>query len=199
MTHPERNRLTQDDLLKGFDQTGPSQGRLGGFFAVTIATSLFAWNTMFNLGAYHAVFYRSRHHLFVLSLVVLLGGLAMRRRAHINPWLLALFSPPLLLILLQLVLPVNHSGTAVRVIYHVLVVATLAVSPIVIWVVARLLAPNYFALPDRSTKIVVIGIVAIVALIGYAVGRLDDRFLTCEDFRVAGDDMPTNCIHVHHR
>lgn len=199
MAQSEPDRLSEDDLLKGFDETAPSRGKLGGFFAVTIAASLFAWNTMFDLGAYHVVFYRTRHQLFVLSLVVLLGGLAMRRRAHINPWLLALFSPPLVLVLLQLVFPVNHSGAAIRVIAHVLVVATVAVSPFVLWVVARLLAPNYFTLPDRKTKLVVIGIVAVVALIGFAVGRLDDHFLTCEDFQVAGDDTPSNCVHIHRR
>ena len=77
--------------------------------------------------------------------------------------------------------------------------ATVAVSPFVLWVVARLLAPNYFTLPDRKTKLVVIGIVAVVALIGFAVGRLDHHFLTCEDFQVAGDDTPSNCVHIHRR
>ena len=115
MAQSEPDRLSEDDLLKGFDETAPSRGKLGGFFAVTIAASLFAWNTMFDLGAYHVAFYRTRHQLFVLSLVVLLGGLAMRRRAHTNPWL------------------------------------------------------------------------------------LDDHFLTCEDFQVAGDDAPSNCVHIHRR
>src|SRR5690348_12562082 len=125
MAQPKPHRLGEDDLLKGFDETGPSQGRLGGFFAVTIAASLFAWNVMFNLGAYHQVFYRTRQQLFVLSLVVLLGGLAVRRRAKMNSWLLILFAPPLLLVLLQLVVPVNHSGPAIRVLYHVMVVVML--------------------------------------------------------------------------
>ncbi len=152
MAQSEPDRLSEDDLLKGFDETAPSRGKLGGFFAVTIAASLLAWITM-----------------------------------------------PLVLVLLQLVFPVNHSGAAIRVIDHVLVVATVAVSPFVLWVVARLLAPSYFTLPDRKTKLVVIGIVAVVALIGFAVGRLDDHFLTCEDFQVAGDDTPSNCVHIHRR
>jgi membrane-associated HD superfamily phosphohydrolase len=199
MSLPKPHGLPEDDLLRGFDQTGPSQGRLGGFFTVTIAASLFAWNVMFTLGAYNEVFYRSRLQLFVLSLVVLLGGLAMRRQARMNSWLLILFTPPVLLVLLQLVVPVNHSGIAVRVIYHVMVVAMLAVLPIVVWVVARLAAPQYFSLPDRRAKIAVIGIVAVVSLIGFAVGRFNDHFLTCEDFQVAGDDVPKGCVHLRHR
>jgi hypothetical protein len=48
--------------------------------------------------------------LFVLSLVVLLGGLIMRPPVQIKSWVLALFTPPLPLVLLQLGVPVNDSG-----------------------------------------------------------------------------------------
>jgi hypothetical protein len=87
----------------------------------------------------------------------------------------------------------------VRVIDRALVIATLGVLPIVISVVARLLAPNYFTLPDRRTKLAVIATVAAVALIGYAEGRFNSHVLTCEDFLVAGDVEPKNCAHTHHR
>lgn len=75
-------------------------------------------------------------------------------------------------------------------------VTTLAVLPAVVWVVARLLAPGYFTLPDRRTKIAVAAVVTALTVIGYSVGRFNDRFLTCGDFQVAGDDMPKDCIHL---
>jgi hypothetical protein len=191
--------LGDDDLLKGFDQTGPSRGNLGGFFAITIGASLYAWKVAFAFGAYHTLFYERRHQLFVLSLVVLLGGFIMRRRVQIRPWLLALFIPPPLLILLQLALPVNDSGVVIRFVYHILVITVVAVLPIIAWVLARLLAPTYFTLPDRRTKVAVIVIVAVVTVLGFAVGRFNNHLLTCEDFKVAGDDVPTNCVHTGRR
>lgn len=169
---------------------------MGGFFAITIGASLYAWNVAFSFGAYHALFYERRHQLFVLSLVVLLGGLIMRRRVQIRPWLLALFTPPPLLILLQLALPVNDSGVVVRFVYHVLVIMVVAVLPMIAWVLARLLAPAYFTLPDRRAKVGVIVIVAVVIVLGYAVGRFNNHFLTCEDFKIAGNDVPHNCVHT---
>jgi hypothetical protein len=199
MAQSQRRRLTEDDLLKGFDETGPSRGRLGGFFAIAIGGSLYAWDVAFTFGVHHALVYHRRHELFVVSLVVLLGGLIMRRRVQIRPWLLALFTPPLLLVLVQLAFPVNHSGALVRVIAHILVVTTVAVLPVVIWVVARLLAPQYFTLPDRRAKVGVIAVVAFVALLGYALGQFNDHFLTCEDFQVAGDAPPKSCAHTQHR
>jgi hypothetical protein len=39
-------------------------------------------------------------------------------------------------------------------------------------------------------------IVATVALIGYLMGRYHDHFFTCEEFLVAGDNPPTNCVHT---
>jgi hypothetical protein len=189
----KRRLLAEDDLLKGFDKTGPSRGKLGGFFAVTIGASLYAWHLAFTFGAYDTLFYHRRHQLFVLSVVVLLGGLILRSRMQIRPWLLALFAPPLLRVLLQLVFPVTESTGVTRIAEGVLNIAIVAVLPIVAWVVARLLAPDYFTLPDRRVKIAVIAVVAAVALIGYFVGRFNDRFLTCEDFRIAGDAEPANC------
>ncbi|MBQ0897235.1 hypothetical protein KBX37_29880 [Micromonospora sp. U56] len=79
---------------------------------------------------------------------------------------------------------------------RVLLVATAAVSPIVLWVVARILAPDYFTLPDQRARIAVVTVVAAVAVLGYVAGRFNDRLLTCEDFRVAGDDLPKNCLRV---
>jgi hypothetical protein len=40
------------------------------------------------------------------------------------------------------------------------------------------------------------GLVLIVAIVGVAaflVGRHNDRFLTCDDFKVSGNDLPANC------
>lgn len=189
----------EDDLLKGFDRTGPGGGRLGGFFAITIAASLYAWDVAFTAGAYRTLLYPFRQQLFVVALVVLLGGLIMRPRARIHPWLLALFAPPMLLTLVRLAFPAGESGALARVVDRVLLAATLGALPIVVWVVARLLAPNYFTLPDRRARIAVVVVVTAVTVIGFSIGRFNDRFLTCGDFQVAGDDLPKNCAHAPRR
>lgn len=199
MAESRRRQLAEDDLLKGFDRTGPTGGRLGGFFAITIGASLYAWDVAFTAGAYRTILYPYRQQLFVVAFVVLLGGLIMRRRARIHPGLLALFAPPLLLTLMRLVFPADESGALARVVEHVLLVATVAAFPIIGWVVARLLAPGYFSLPDRRARIAVVVIVTAVAVGGYTIGRFNDRFLTCGNFQVAGDDLPKNCAHVRDR
>jgi hypothetical protein len=61
-------------------------------------------------------------------------------------------------------------------------------------VFARLLAPDYFALPGRRLKVRAASTVVIVALTGYLAGRNNDNFLTCEQFELAGDLPPANCV-----
>ncbi|MBM0225965.1 MULTISPECIES: hypothetical protein [Micromonospora] len=84
---------------------------------------------------------------------------------------------------MRFVIPASESGSLARVVDRILTVATTAVLPVIAWVVARLLAPNYFTMPDRRTRITVVVIVTAVTVIGYPVGRFNDRFLTCGDFR----------------
>ncbi len=47
----------------------------------------------------------------------------------------------------------------------------------------------------RSRRLLgwLVGVIAVVALAGYLVGRHNDRFLVCDDFKVAGSDQPDNC------
>lgn len=187
-----------DGPLTGLNKTEPSQTDVRGFFALSLAASIYAWHGAFDLGAYATIFFLQRHEFFAAIMVVLLGVLIMRRRVHIRAWLLALFAVPVAAVLLQVVFPAKHVPLVVRVFYLVLITLSWVVSPLLLWVIARLLAPDYFTLPDRRAKIGIVAIVAAVALVGFLVGRYNSHFLTCGDFRVAGQHEPTNCAHGKH-
>jgi hypothetical protein len=68
----------RDDVLTGFDETGPTRGRLRGFFTTSIGLSLYAWRATFTLGAYGTLSpvltFHAKHQFFVVSMVVLLGA-----------------------------------------------------------------------------------------------------------------------------
>lgn len=186
----EKSReLTEgDDLLRG-----TAERKLGGFYAIAFGGSLWAWDVAFNLGAHRTIFYYRRQELFVLSLVVLLSALLLPRRVHTHPWVLLLFLPPITLQLLRLAVPLR--GAVAQDVERVLIVASIAVVPFIAGIVVRLLAPSYFTLPGRRLKVALAAIVATVALIGFLFGHFNDRFLTCEDFIVAGDYPAQNCVH----
>jgi hypothetical protein len=127
----------------------------------------------------------------------------MRREVRLHRGLLLAFMPFLLLILLRLVAPVEAareesrwgvvSKGAAAPVEAFLIIASLICAPLIVWMVARLLAPSFFTLPGGRTKVAVVVIVATVALIGYVVGRFDYRFVSCGEFEAAGDEPPPSC------
>jgi 4-amino-4-deoxy-L-arabinose transferase-like glycosyltransferase len=191
----ERAAKKSRELTKGDDLLrGTAEQKLRGFYAIAFGASWWAWEVAFALGTHRTIFYYRRQELFVLSVVVLLSALLLRRRVHTRPWVLLFFLPPIALLLLRLVVPHPH-GAVAQTADRLLNVATIAVVPFVAGIIVRLLAPNYFTLPDGRLKLTVAAIVATVALIGFLVGHFNDRFLTCEEFIVAGDDPAPNCAH----
>ncbi|WP_430501529.1 hypothetical protein ACQRWP_08165 [Micromonospora trifolii] len=176
-----------DDLLRG-----TAEQKLGGFYAIAFGASLWAWDVAFALGTHQTIYYYRRQELFVLSLVVLLSALLLRRRLHTHSWVLLFFLPPIAFLLLRLGAP-QPLGAVAEIAYRILNVASLAVAPFVAAVIVQLLAPNYFTLSGWRIKLTVVAIVAIVALTGFLVGHFNYRFVTCEDFVVAGENPAPNC------
>ncbi|MFX4292105.1 hypothetical protein [Streptomyces bohaiensis] len=186
-------RHEEDDLLEGFSRTGRRAVALRGFFAVTVSAALVGWDLAFTWGAYGTVFYNRTTQLLVLSLVVLLGRWALRQQVREHGWVTFLFALPALWVVFRLLAPVIAPGRAFEVVDGVLTGAMVLSLPLVLWVVARLLAPGYFALPQRRMRVASVVIVAVVSAVGLVVGAWNDHFFTCADFRVAGDYPPPGC------
>jgi hypothetical protein len=187
-----------DDLLSGFQEAGDTKNKLRSYLATTIVASLYVFDTAFHFGAYHTVNFHQLQHLAVVSLVIVIGVLLVRRQVRVHLWVLALLAPPVLLFFFRLATPQKHPVEAIRFTDDVLVILNTVVLPVIAWIAARLLAPQYFSLPGWRLKIAVIATVAIVAATGYANGRFNYRALTCEDFIAAGDKPPTNCMPSGH-
>ncbi|WP_103500293.1 MULTISPECIES: hypothetical protein [unclassified Streptomyces] len=188
-----RKPAEEDDLLEGFSRAGRRAVALRGFFAVTVSGALIAWDLAFTWGAYGTVFYSRTSQLVVLALVVLLGRWALGSQVREHGWVTFLFALPALWVLFRLAAPLVVSDEVFHVVDATLIAAMVVSLPLVLWVVARLLAPNYFALPQRRMKVASVAIVVVVATVGLLVGRFNDHFYTCRDFTVAGDYQPANC------
>jgi hypothetical protein len=181
-----------DDMVEGFDRAGRPQG-LRAFFATTIAGSLFAWDIAFTLGAYHTVFYSRLFQILVVSSVLLLGSLVLRRTVKVRLWSRLLLSIPLVWLVVRLAAPFGRLSGSEHVLDLVLVGLTVASVPFTMWALVRVMSPEYFALPARRLKIAAVSIVVLIALTGYLVGQFNYRFTNCQQYVVAGNDEPTNC------
>jgi len=185
-------RALSDDLVGGFERDGYPRG-IRAFFAVTIAASVFVFDLTFTLGAYRTVFYSRLFEVLVVSTVLLLGTIVLRRFVHVRWWSKVLLAVPLVWFVQRMVRPSGPPGTVARVLDDFLVGLTVASVPFMLLVVARVLAPEYFELPRRRFKIVAMLIVVLVAVGGLLVGLFNYRVTTCHDYDIAGDDTPANC------
>jgi hypothetical protein len=183
-----------DDLLTGFqqDEQGPSE--LRGFFATTLGISLLVWDLAFTLGAYHTVFYYRLTQIFVVSAVLLLGALVLRRSLTVRPWMIAILSIPVVWLAWRLLTPVGGFWPGVyRAIEVVLVGLVLATLPMTLWVVLRILAPDYFALSSVRLRLAGLAIVSFIALAAFLTGQFNYHVFSCRAFDVAGENLPPNC------
>lgn len=199
MAEPKRGLLANDDLWNGFEHVDPAQkAELRGFFASTMAGSLYAWEIAYEFGTHHAVFYQRIQQILVLSLTALVGVWVIKGQARIHLWLRSVFLPPVLLFLFRLATPGKSLTRATRIIDDCLVILNVVAFPFILVLLARLLAPEYFALRTRRLQVASILMVATVAVAAYLAGRYNYRLLTCRDFAITGADPPTNCRQSGH-
>jgi hypothetical protein len=148
----------------------------------------------FNLGAFHTLFFARKHQLSVVLFVVVLGVIVLRRQVHVHWWLLLILATPMIWILFRLLVPPDSANRTLDTIDSVFLVAMVMLYPIVFWIVLRLVAPDYFAIPNLRLKIMSVVIVLVLATLGYAMGELNYRFLSCSEFAVSGNDLPADCV-----
>jgi hypothetical protein len=164
---------------------------------MTIGISLVVWDIAFALGAYHTVFYYRLLQIFVVSAVLLLGALVLRGHMTVRPWMLAILSIPVVWLVWRLSVPPGGRWHSVyRVIDDVLEGSIVLTLPVTLWAVARILAPQYFALSTLRLRLASAAIIAVVAVAGLLTGAFNYHVLDCQDFVVAGDDTPANCRNV---
>jgi hypothetical protein len=190
-----RRFAPDDDLLAGFDRAGRPAG-LRAFFASAIAVSLLVWDLTFSLGAYHTVFYYRLFQILVASTVLLLGAVVLRRDVKVRPWMLAVLAIPLLWLISRVVAPFGRGSQANHVVDLILIGLTLASVPFTLVAVARVLSPDYFALPARRLKAASVAIIVLIGVTGFLVGQFNYEFTTCHDYVIAGNDEPSNCRNV---
>jgi hypothetical protein len=187
-----RGKRPRDDLLSGFSHTEHTQ-ELRAFFATTITASLVVWDLMFTLGAYHTVFYSRLFQILVLSTALLLGTIVLHREISVRPWTRAVLSVPLVWLAMRLIAPFGRTSQAAHILDLTLITIMLVSVPFTLWAAARIVAPEYFELPDRRFRVAVATIVVIVGVTALLVGQFNFRFTTCHEYDVAGDNPPTNC------
>jgi hypothetical protein len=67
--------------------------------------------------------------------------------------------------------------------------------PFTIWVLARIMWPEFGQDVSRRALWVTIVAVLAIAAVSFGLGANQSRFLTCEDFTINGNSEPPGCVH----
>lgn len=159
---------------------------------ITAGSATVAFAVGFNMGAFGVIFFGQLLAIWVIATVVLVGSLVSDLPPDTWPRRLVLLVPSLWIIAAWV--DSNYSfNRSERFVFAMTVVVTLIVLPAVAWILVTVVNTDFAELPGRK-KGIVIATVELFIIIGFAFGARNDMFLDCEDFKISGNDLPSNCV-----
>ena len=163
------------------------------FLVASVTASVTVWQVSFNLGAFGVVFFSQIFTAWVAASATFLGCLLLSpERSPVGRGGLVIMAFPTVGLIFTFVKSVTENslidflGTASALISYVFCL------PYTIYVIFSITHEEVVKL-SRQMRVKLITIAAIVGLIGYFVGSHNYLFLSCDDFKVSGNDLPTNC------
>lgn len=163
-----------------------------GFVVIAAGASTAAFSIAFELGAFGAVFFDHLHAIWVLSTVALLSSFVLGDRLTLPRWGRLVLAIPTVWLLVAFV-DARRSEALVDVMVSVAMVATIMSLPYLAYTLIAIISPGFLTLPGRRLQAGAVAVTVFIAGVGFTLGRVNDQFLTCGDFKVSGNDQPANC------
>ena len=158
--------------------------------AITVATSLLVWWPAFTLGVYDEIFFEQLFALWAAATTAfIVAVLLLGRRAQ--PEVYSLLIPSVWIALTWLT-PADTTGLGHDVLVGLGVLVTLAGFPAMVAIVLVMVVPGAEAVRGRDT-VVAVAAIALVVVLSFVLGTQHRRLLTCEDFKISGNDQPVGC------
>jgi hypothetical protein len=169
--------------------------RYGPAAVATLTTALVTWPIAFNLGAYGEVFYDDVFRFVVASTVGLAIAMFASPDGRRARWFTigALAAPALWLVLSVIFFDSTAAAASDPVFGFLALGTTLVAVPAGLKLLADLFVPDLSSLENNRVAGFTAAVIVVVAVTGFVVGANNDAFLTCDDFKIAGSDQPSNC------
>ncbi len=161
---------------------------------ISVASASVAFMLAFNLGAYGEVFFDQIFTVWIASTLVLLGSIFTRLPPNTWPPRLVLLLPTVWILVGWVDNPRTEDAGASALLWLTLAITVVAL-PFAAWILVSTINPDFRDLA-RNYKIVVGAVVVVAFAAGYGIGARNDVLLTCDDFKVSGNDLPTNCVKL---
>lgn len=154
--------------------------------------SIAVWWPAFTLGAWGTFFFDQLLTVWAASVGALIVVLFQPRGRPRVLKALALLVPSLWLVLSFV--PLDSDDVLSVVIDLLAVFVALLSVPATIWVLARVMWPEFGEDISRGRRFLVVIAVVFVGVASFALGANQEHFLTCGDFTVSGNSEPSGCV-----
>jgi len=161
---------------------------------VTVGSATVAFMLGFNVGAFGIIFFDQLLLVWVIATIVLVASIISDLPPNTWPRRLVLLLPTLWL-LSAWVDSAQDVARGERIVFFLTLAVTVVALPFVAWILVTAINTDFAELP-RGNKLLVIAAVGIAIVVGFGIGARNDFILTCDDFRISGNDLPANCIEV---
>jgi hypothetical protein len=161
---------------------------------ISVASASVAFMLAFNLGAYGEIFFDQIFTVWVTSTIVFVGSISSRLPPNSWPARLVLLIPSVWLLVAWADNPRNEDVGESALLWLTLIITVVAL-PFVAWMLVSTINPDFRDLPRPNKLTVAVAVIAFFAA-GYLIGARNDVILTCDDFKVSGNDLPANCVKI---
>lgn len=162
-----------------------------------VGMSAIAWWPAFTLGAWGEIFFDDILALWAASTAAFVFVLVERKPVG------ARLARAFVLLLPTVWLVVNFAASGqsqddvVGAIVDLSAVAVVLIGiPFTLWVLVRIIWPDFAGMTRRRTKWFITLVVLGIAVASLVLGANQSRFLTCEDFTISGNSEPEGCVHA---
>lgn len=166
------------------------------FVLAAIGLSLPIWDLSFHLGVYKTVFYDKFFVIWVICTVILLANFFMPARHRYLDFLglIAMLSPTLFFVLQAWYYVFGATNWISWFEFGLTTFLFLFCLPYGAYIVIAFTQEEALKIRPRSLLWSLIAIATFIGSLGYMTGNYHRFFVTCEMFKVAGDDVPKNCL-----
>ncbi|WP_374311794.1 hypothetical protein [Microbacterium sp.] len=171
----------------------PSRGRDVPAGVIMVGMSAIAWWPAFTLGVWGEIFFDDILALWAASTAAFVFVLVERRPVGgrlVRAFLLLL---PSLWLLLNFYVDDETADLGVFVLDLVAIAAVIVGIPFTLWVLVRVVWPDFATATRRRTKWLIVLVVLGVAVMSFLIGLNQEHFLTCGEFESSGYYPPPGC------
>ncbi|MFE1646159.1 hypothetical protein [Microbacterium sp. P01] len=160
---------------------------------IMVGMVVVAWWPAFTLGAWGEIFFDDILALWAASTAALVYVLVERRPVGARLARALVLLLPSVWLLLNFVADDDTTDLRIALLDLAALLAVLVGIPFTLWVLVRIMWPDFADKTLPRTKWLIIFVVLGVVIGSYALGVNQEHFLTCGDFVISGNSEPPGC------